>query len=221
VGVFVLQYFAALLGISGGVLSGLGLWPRAVLTFPAFWQLFTYLFLHGGFMHILVNMFMLWMFGSDLERDWGTRRFLQYYFLCGAGAGVCVVLASLIFGGMDIPTIGASGAIFCLLLAFVFLYPDRIILFMLIFPIKAKYFVMIMAAIEFMYSLSGSMSGVSHIAHLGGAVVGFLYLKRRLLRVDVTGKLARQYHSWKLQRAKRKFEVYMRKRHSDHDRWVN
>ena len=100
--VFVLQYLAAHSGY-GQIFNDFWLWPRAVLTLPAVWQLVTYMFLHDprGFGHILFNMLALWMIGSDLERDWGTKLFLKYYFLCGVGAGVCVVLANLLFGSLD------------------------------------------------------------------------------------------------------------------------
>jgi len=161
----------------------LSLAPIAVLQHFAVWQLGTYMFLHDpiGFGHILFNMLTLWMFGSDLERDWGTKRFLTYYFICGAGAGVCDVVFNAAFGSLDTRTIGASGAIYGLLLAFGLLYPDRMVLFSFLFPIKAKYFVLILGAIAFLSSL-GSNSGVSHIAHLGGMVFGLLYIRRPMLR---------------------------------------
>src|SRR5207244_9281421 len=112
-------------------------------------QLFTYMFLHdpGGFGHILFNMLALWMFGADLERHWGTRKFLKFYFLCGIGAGLCVVVGNYLFGNPLTRTIGASGAIYGLLMAFGVLWPDRTVLFSFLFPIKAKYFVMIIGGI--------------------------------------------------------------------------
>jgi membrane associated rhomboid family serine protease len=184
------------------------------------------MFLHDptGFGHILFNMLTLWMFGADLERTWGTRRFLQYYFLCGAGAGISVVIANILFGNMASRTIGASGAIYGLLLAFGLLYPDREVLFSFLFPIKAKYFVMILGAIAFLSSISASDNGVSHVAHLGGMVFGYLFLKsktKRKVRVDLGGSLLARYRDWKMERARRKFQVYMRKQDSDRDRWVN
>ena len=143
--VFVL-YFFAVRSNYGYLFNQLVLWPRAVLTLPAFWQLFTYLFLHDpyGFAHIVFNMLALWMIGSDLERDWGTKAFLKYYFLCGVGAGVCVVVANMLFGSLDSRTIGSSCAIYGLLLAYGILYSDRMLLFSFLFPIKAKYLVMIL-----------------------------------------------------------------------------
>ena len=126
------------------------------------WQLATYMFVHGGVWHIVINMLMLWMFGVDLERDWGTRRFLKYYFLCGIGAGLSILgMALFLPPAMSVPTVGASGAIFGLLLAYGVVYADRIILLMLLFPMKAKYAVLIFGAIEF-FSL-GEGSAVSHI----------------------------------------------------------
>ncbi len=167
-------------------------------------------------------MLMLWMFGSDLERDWGTKRFLQYYFLCGVGAGLCVVAANALFGSLDARTIGSSGAIYGLLLAYGVVYADRIVLLFFLFPMKAKYFVMIFGAIAFLGSFGASGGGVSYVAHLGGMIFGFVYLKRNRLGFDLLAPLDRQYNSWKLQRAKRKFEVYRRKHDSSkRDRWVN
>ena len=219
---FLLYFFAARVG-AGSWFSDFSLWPRAVITLPAFWQLFTYMFLHDpyGFAHILFNMLALWMFGSDLEWDWGTKRFLQYYFLCGVGAGVSVVVANALFGSLDSRTIGASGAIYGLLLAFGVLYPDRIVLFSFLFPIKAKYFVMIIGAIAFLSSIGASGGGVSHVAHLGGMVFGFLFLRRRKLRFNPTIPVGRWYRRWKTHRARRKFEVYMRNRDSKRGPWVN
>ena len=164
------------------------------------------------------------MFGADLERGWGTKRFLQYYFLCGIGAGICVVIANAMFGNMNSRTIGASGAIYGLLLAFGVLYPDRTVLFSFLFPIKAKYFVMILGAIAFLSSLSASDNGVSHVAHLGGMVFGYIYLRsKKMNNVDLWGSAQYMYKEWKLRRAKRKFQVYMRKKQDgpDRDRWVN
>jgi len=201
----------------------LGLSPLAVLGHFALWQLFTYMFLHDprGIFHILFNMFTLWMFGADLERDWGTKRFLQYYFLCGIGAGICDVAASALVGNWYTRTIGASGAIYGLLLAFGLMYPDRIVLFSFLFPIKAKYFAMLMGAIAFLSSISGANSGVSNVAHLGGMIFGYAFLKLRFRRFDLLGSLRREYQNWKMQRARKKFQVYMRRHKSDRNRWIN
>ena len=187
----------------------LGLAPVAVVKSFAVWQLFTYLFIHGGFAHLLFNMLSLWMFGSPLERDWGTRRFLKYYFLCGVGAGLCDVAINAAMGNWFTRTIGASGAIYGLLLAFGVLYPNQTVLMNFLFPIKAKYLVMIYGAIALLSAL-GENSGVSNVAHLGGMAFGYAYLKLRLSFFNLAD--ARDsYRQWKLQRAKKKFQVYMRK----------
>ena len=208
VAVFVLQYFASATGL-GTFFRFLALTPAAVVGHLAIYQLVTYLFLHGGFWHLIVNMFTLWMFGVTLEQDWGTRRFLKYYFLCGIGAGVCDVVVNALIGNWGTSTIGASGAIYGLLLAFGVMYPNQVVLLSFLFPIKAKYFVMIYGAIALLSSLNVN-SGVSDIAHLGGMIFGFIYLKVRLPDLRLEG--ARQwYRAWKMQRAKKKFQVYMRK----------
>jgi membrane associated rhomboid family serine protease len=198
----------------------LALAPVAVVKHFAIWQLVTYLFLHGGITHLLFNMLALWMFGTPLESDWGTRQFLKYYFICGVGSGVCDVLMNAAMGNWLTSTIGASGAIYGLLLAFGVCYPEQTVLMGFLFPIKAKYMVMIYAAIELYLSI-GVNNGVSNIAHLGGMVVGLIYLKSRLPRLKVRIPDWRgAYRQWKLQRAKKKFQVYMRK-HGDRGPWVN
>lgn len=212
------------------------------------WEVFTYMFFHGGFTHFLFNMLTLWMFGTAIEQTWGTRRFTFYYLACGAFAGICVVVLPLIsymFGGSAGPlytaTIGASGAIFGLILAFGLLFPEAPILVMFIFPIPAKYFAFLMGGIEFFLQMSQPGSGISHVAHLGGMLFGLVYLKlylprrrRREMRAfrsyDESKPwwrfdLAGAYRRWKVSRARKKFEVYMR-RHRDRDdehedRWVN
>ena len=216
-----LLYFFAERSNGGQFFRLLALSPRAVVQHFAIWQLFTYMFLHDpyGFSHILFNMLTLWMFGIDLERDWGTKRFLTYYFLCGVGAGICDVAANVAVGNLETRTIGASGAIYGLLLAFGLLYPDRTVLMSFLFPIKAKYFVMIMGAIAFLSSIGSSGSRVSNVAHLGGMLFGYAYLRMRFLRID-SQKLLRGYQEWKLQRAKKKFQVYMRKQNK-RGPWVN
>lgn len=218
IGMFVLAYVAAALGF-GRPFKLLQLTPYLVVFQLHVYQLVTYLFLHGGVWHLLVNMFTLWMFGLTLEQDWGTRRFLKYYFLCGIGAGICDVAVNAAIGNWATSTIGASGAIYGLLLAFGVMYPNQTVLFSFLFPIKAKYFVMIYGAIALLSSLNVN-SGVSDIAHLGGMLFGLAYLKLRLPHIQF-GDLRYRYKQWKLQRAKRKFQVYLRKHNSDRDRWVN
>jgi len=222
IALFVVYFFAVRTGLAV-FFHYFGLIPRMVVEYLAVWQLVSYMFLHDpfGFTHILFNMLTLFMFGADLERTWGTRRFLQFYFVCGIGAGICVVVANALFGTLDTRTIGASGAIYGVLLAFGLLFPNATVLFSFLFPIKAKYFVMILGAIAFMSSLGASGSGVSHVAHLGGMVFGYFYLRSGFARLDLIGPLRRQYETWKVQRARKKFQVYLRKRDSGHDRWTH
>jgi membrane associated rhomboid family serine protease len=183
------------------------------------WQPVTYLFLHAGIWHLLFNMLTLWMFGTQLEQDWGTRRFLKYYFICGIGAGVCILLVNGLVGDFAVPTLGASGAIMGLLMAFGVLYPNQQVLMSFLFPIKAKYLVLIYVVVELWASLSAN-SGISSIAHLGGMLVGYVYLKSG--RSFHLPNFQAAYDQWKWERAKRKFEVYKRR----HDRggrgpWAN
>jgi membrane associated rhomboid family serine protease len=136
------------------------------------WQLVTYMFLHADIWHVLFNMFALWMFGKELEMTWGSGAFLKYYFICGIGAGLTFLLFSK---GV---VIGASGAVFGILLAFGMTFPNQIILMSLLFPIKAKYMVIIFGVITFMNIAKTTPDGIAHFAHLGGMVFGLLYLKR-------------------------------------------
>jgi len=187
--------------------------PRAVIYNLAIWQLVTYMFLHGGLLHILFNMLTLYWFGPDLERTWGMQRFLKFYFVCGIGAGICVVLAEFIFGFSNARTLGSSGAIYGLLLAYGLLFPDRQILFFFVIPMKVRHFVWIMGLLAFYSSIAGGNSGVSNVAHLGGLLVGYVYIRMKIARFDGSfwGSLVKRYQQWKLQRAKKKFQVYMRK----------
>ena len=153
-----------------------GLMPRRITHEFMIWQFVSYMFLHDShqFFHIFINMFTLYMFGNDLERVWGSKRFLRYYFVTGIGAGLC----SYLLGVNSVTvTIGASGAIYGLLLAYGLLYPNRLVYLYLLFPIKVKWLVIIMGALAFLSSITGSEPGVSNIAHLGGLLVGYVFLK--------------------------------------------
>ncbi|MCB9072389.1 MAG: rhomboid family intramembrane serine protease [Bdellovibrionaceae bacterium] len=163
-----------------------GLRPDLVIERFFVWQFFTYILLHSmNPMHILFNMLTLWFLGSELEMRWGSRQFLTYYFVTGIGAGVIyimgVVVAGLITGHApavySVPVVGASGAVFGLLLAYAILFGDRMIYFFGAFPIQARYFVAIIGFIEVVTLLSVGFTGaVANLAHLGGIVVGFIYL---------------------------------------------
>jgi membrane associated rhomboid family serine protease len=188
----------------------LALVPDTVVHNLTLWQLVTYLFLHGSPFHILFNMLGLWFFGAPIEGDWGTQRFLKFYFLAGIAGGLCDVAVHAIMGNWASHTIGASGAICGVLVAFGILYPNQIILFFGIFPLKAKYVVMICGAVEVLEAL-GPNNGISNAAHLGGMAFGLFYLRSRLPRLRVIDQGRRAWLDWKRQRARRKFEVYMRK----------
>jgi membrane associated rhomboid family serine protease len=180
------------------------------------WQLVTYIFLHdtGNWTHILFNMLGLWMFGSDLEQVWGSREFTKYFFICGVGAGILTVALS---PNSPVSTIGASGAIYGILLAYALLFPNRII-YWIIFPIKAWVLAAIFFGIAFLSSISVNGGGVAHIAHLGGGLFGFLYLKGRVL----PSGLKWRYERWQRARLRKKFDVYYNERHRDDDdneRW--
>ena len=213
---FILSILAQAAGY-GALFDYLMLIPYMVTRHFFLWQLVTYMFLHAGFFHILFNMFALWMFGSELERTWGARRFLWFYFVTGIGAAVTVVLVS---PSSMVATLGASGAIYGLLMAYGMLFPDRLIFLYFLIPIKAKYFVMIMGGIEFFSALSTPGSLVSHVAHLGGMVFGLLYLRGTPIFFDVRNR----YYRWRRLRLQRAFGVYTQKRDREEGRrgpWVN
>jgi rhomboid family protein len=159
--------------------NALGLVPFQVVH-GMVWQLVTYMFLHGGVMHVLLNMFYLVMFGSDLERWWGSREFLKYYFICGIGAGIIHVATTYAFDlNPLIPTIGASGAVFGVLIAYGMAFPTRRILLWFVIPISARALVAIAAFIELAMTVEyRGGDGVARFAHLGGMLVGYLYLKQ-------------------------------------------
>jgi len=197
----------------------LGLSAAGAIKYFLITQVFTYMFVHFGIMHVLFNMLGLWFFGVPLEQTWGTRRFVKFYLYCGLAAGVCVLVVNILTSDWATPTIGASGAIFGVLVAFAILFPDAVLLMFFLFPMKAKFAVIIYVAIELLVTLSSLHTGVSTVAHLGGAAFAWVFLKYRLpqLRLpDVGGA----YRQWKLQRAKKKFQVYMRK-HGGRGPWVN
>ncbi len=139
------------------------------------WQLFTYMFMHAGFIHLLFNMFALWMFGMELENNWGSKKFLLFYLACGIGAGISNIFLGPLFGQGG-PTVGASGAVYGILLAFGIIFPDRPIFLYFFIPIRAKYFVMIFMAIELYAGITGTQDGIAHFAHLGGAAVGCILI---------------------------------------------
>ena len=203
------------------IVDWLGLIPSKVIEEFWLWQPVTYMFLHARTpTHILFNMLILWMFGVELERMWKTRFFVKYYFVTGIGAGLLSVLVAMLpFAATratyDANIIGASGALYGLLLAFALYFPNRPILMFLFFPVPAKYFVMILGAIAFLTSIEGSGT-VAATTHLGGLVVGYVYLQGG--RGGFTAEIKYRYLKWKMNRMRRKFDVYSGGR-SDKSHW--
>ncbi|HCJ67327.1 MAG TPA: DUF1751 domain-containing protein [Elusimicrobia bacterium] len=188
--VYVFQVFAG-----RSFIYTFGLVPYSLIHYFRLWQLFTYMFLHGGIFHLLFNLFILWMFGKSVEDAWGTKSFLKYYFICGLGAAIAIVLTG---PNSTTVNIGASGAIYGILVAFAMLYPETIIYLYFLIPVKAKYLAIILGVIAFLAGISGSGSGIAHFGHLGGLLVGYLYLKYpvwkyRFPRIDGLKLFRRKY----------------------------
>ena len=157
-----------------GLLSAFALWPVGAGFWP--WQVVSYAFLHGSFNHLFFNMLGLWMFGGELEQVWGQKRFVQFYFASVVAAALTQLLVNALLGSMA-PTIGASGGLFGLLLAFAMIFPNRIILLFFVIPMKAKYLVALYGLIELYQGAYVLNSGVAHFAHLGGMLGGLLTLR--------------------------------------------
>jgi membrane associated rhomboid family serine protease len=166
---YIVQHFAP-----DGYLRIFGLVPAFVLGRGFIWQLVTYMFLHGSLLHIFFNMLFLWMMGSELERYWGSREFVKYYLVTGAGAGVINVLVQ---PNSAVPIIGASGAVFGLIIAFGMAFPDRELLLYFFIRIKAKHFAVLIGLIELISLFALPNAGIARFAHLGGLLVGYFYLK--------------------------------------------
>jgi len=200
--------------------------PFDVVQHGWIWQILTYSFLHANFSHWLFNMIALWMFGAAVENAWGTRRFLELYFIAVIGAAVTTIGFSYahILGNPLTRTLGASGGIFAVLIAFGILFAENeIMMFPFPFLIKAKYFIGILVVVTLALAM-GSGGGVAYVAHMGGLFFGWLYVRRgpksALVNVGLSERyygLRNSYYRWKRRRAAKKFEVYMRK----HDRDVH
>ncbi len=204
------------------------------------YQLITYMFMHGNFAHILFNMFAVWMFGRIVESAWGSRRFLIYYFICGIGAGLFQEIAQYIdyaasgmsaydsvnIGTAIIPmdtylnmltTVGASGAVYGILLAFGLSYPEeRLFIIPIPIPIKAKYFVIGYAVIELVSGLSSSNDGVAHFAHLGGMVIGFLLILYWTKQNSMSGGYLEKLKNWFQNKRKPKMKVHYGEKEADY-----
>ena len=184
-------------------LNVFGLVPSAFLGRGFIWQIVTYMFFHGSVLHILFNMLFLWMMGSEIERLWGSREFLKYYLITGGGAGLVNVLVQPRSG---IPTIGASGAIFGLIIAFAMAFPDREILLYFLIRIKAKYFAVLVGLLELLALVLMPNAPIARFAHLGGLVVGYVYLRRKRLGQPVRRKIADWHQEASVLASKREAE---------------
>jgi membrane associated rhomboid family serine protease len=203
VAVFLLQSIA-----TRHILLYFGLIPFLVWKKYFLWQLVTYIFLHGSLFHLIFNLFALWMFGCQLERQWGTKNFLKYFFVTGIGAGISYALVRPDQLG---PVIGASGAIYGILLAYGMIFPNKMIYVWFLFPIRAKYFVIIFGVIELYASIAGTGGGIAHIAHLGGMVFGYIYINyARILK-----RFYMAYLNYKLKKLRKHIHIVDPKKGED------
>ena len=206
--------------MTGGYESPIALYGAisvpGVFEFGFIWQPFTYMWLHAdGLLHVAMNMFILWMFGGQLEQEWGPRRFLKFYLMCGVGAGLVILTWNLLWS-IDVPTLGASGAVFGILTAFSLTWPDRTV--MLLFPpipMKAIWFVPILLVLE----LARSSGNISHAGHLGGVLVAAIIMRHELRSYLGMNSLRYRWHRYRMRnrlRAVRR-EEWDRKRKSQDD----
>ena len=196
-GIFLLQTVARTEGLFFPLF---GLVPKMVWSEFMIWQPFTYLFFHGGIWHVLINMFVLWMFGSELERIWGKGHFLKFYFVTGVGAG----LVTMIFGLNSMtPIVGASGAVYGILLAYGLTYPNRTVYLYGIIPIKSLWFVIGIGVIAFMSSFD-NVSQISHLTHLSGMMIGYLMLKRPVRFNDLWFTIRKRTLEYKIKHEEKK-----------------
>ena len=161
------------------MILGLGLIPKLAWSRFYIWQFGTYMFLHGGFFHIVINMYALWVFGCEVERMWGPKAFLRYYFITGIGAGI---IHTLLTPMSMVPTIGASGAVLGILTAYAMMFPEReltlLLFFILPVRMRARTLALLFAGMSLFSGVLGSADGVAHFAHLGGMLIGYLYMKK-------------------------------------------
>tara|TARA_B100001115_G_C15793478_1_gene391536 strand:- start:416 stop:1243 length:828 start_codon:yes stop_codon:yes gene_type:complete len=177
-----------------------GLVPKLVWSELMIWQPFTYMFFHGGIWHVLINMFVLWMFGNELERLWGKKFFLNYYFTTGVGAG----LVTMIFGLNSMtPIVGASGAVYGVLLAYGVIYPNRQVYLYGLIPIKSIWFVIGVGVIAFLSSFN-EMSQISHLTHLSGMIIGYLLLKKPVRWKTLWFYISKRVIEYKVQKEEKK-----------------
>ncbi len=188
----------------GPITSLFGFIPVEAFFHGQVWRFVTYMFLHGGITHILFNMVGLWMFGTQIESHWGRGPFLLYYLVCGLGGAFMYGIFKLFGIESAMPMVGASGAVYGILLAYGMMFPDSVILVMMILPMKAKYAVVLFGLIEMLSSITGTSSGVAHVAHLGGMGAGFIFLKLTIPSLRAGTGLGNPWRRW---RGKRRLKV--------------
>jgi membrane associated rhomboid family serine protease len=188
-----------------GAIQALALIPPRVLGHFEIWRLVTYQFLHAGAWHVALNMLMLWMFGSELEQRWGGSFFLKYYLVCGLGGGF---IYTLVRAGSGDPTVGASGAIFGVLMAYGMWFPNRVVLLGFLFPVRVRHVIVFLIIIELLQGVESTGDGIAHAAHLGGMAFGYAYLRwwgaGGLGGLPTLKSVKRAYYRWRLRRLQRK-----------------
>jgi membrane associated rhomboid family serine protease len=199
-------YVAQVLAPAERLIALFGLIPAKVAHFEI-WRLFTYQFLHGGVWHLALNMLMLWMFGSELEQRWGRRFFLRYYMLCAVGGGITY---TLVCWGTWTPSVGASGAIYGVLMGYGLWFPNRMVLLAFLFPVRVRHVVLFLIFVELMQAIEATGTGIAYAAHLGGMLFGFAYLRwwtkggLGLGPIPGWSDVRRTFRRWRLRRLQRK-----------------
>ncbi len=212
-----------------GLFRWLSLTPDSFIR-GALWQPLSYMFLHdpGGLWHVGLNLFALWMFGGTLARDWGSRKFLHFYLICGAGAGLVDVAVRLMTGTGGIATVGASGAVLAVVTAFAVIYPNTPILISFILPVPAWVVAVAYAAINLLgavqdFARGGNPTATAFTIHLAGMALGYYFVRRRAGLPDLllsSWNPQARLRQWQLRQARKKFEVYMRDREDKKGPWV-
>jgi len=221
ISIYILLLVLSLSGADARWYFPLTLQPASVVTLGMIWELVTYSFLHAGAMHIFWNALTLWMVVQMLERTWGTRFFLKFYFICVVGAALFAIAGSYLFFTPTATFIGMSGGVLGLVVAFGFVYYDQTVLFSMVLPMKAQYMAMLIAALMFFLTLD---TRGAFLTHLGGMVTAFVYMyffEGKDLEMRTGATIRQRYRRWQAERAKKKFQAYLRKNDPDRDRWVN
>jgi membrane associated rhomboid family serine protease len=185
-----------------------GLVPDLVFGKVMLWQLFTYMFVHFGLWHLVINMLMLWFFGPALENTWGSRQFLSFYFFTGIGAALC---SFIVMPSSHVPVVGASGAIFGILVAYAIIFPETVIYLFFIFPMKIRHAVIALIVINLLGTLSSPGSGIAYFAHLGGGLFGYLYVKNEWIRSQVLRMNPAGLRAWREEKKKKREHLEQKK----------